>query len=398
VTCPRENLTSETKMLDETTKNRTLAGARIVTLQGVIEGAVDLEDGRIAAVRSGAHPTGAADLAGDFLIPGIVDVHTDHVEAHVFPRAGVQWDFLNALMAHDAVVIAGGTTTVLDSLCVGASMKRPERRDLLVPLVAALERGRTEGVFRADHLLHLRCEICDPDTMDLTDATITSPLVRLVSVMDHTPGDRQSVDREHWLGRMAAEMGLDMTDARAAMAELLDRSARVGAEVRAHVVARTTAAGLPLMSHDDRTPAQVDQAKAEGAAVSEFPTTLEAAAHARALGLAVVMGAPNLLRGGSQSGNVSLRALLEADLCDVLSSDYIPRSPLDAAFAIGFDDSLPQDLARAVAMVTDAPARLAGLTDRGRIAPGLRADLVQVRRIGVHNHVVAVWREGRRVY
>lgn len=248
-------------------RNATLAGARIVTADGVISGAVDIESGRIAAVRPGAHPPGSLDLGGDFLIPGIVDVHTDHVEAHVFPRAGVQWDFLNALMAHDAVVIAGGTTTVLDSLCVGASMKRPERRDLLVPLVAALERGRAEGLFRADHLLHLRCEICDPDTIALTDATIVSPLVRLVSVVDHTPGDRQSLDREHWLGRMAAEMGLDMTDARAAMAELLDRSARVGAEVRAHVVARAQATGLPLMSHDDRTLAQVDQAKAERAVV-----------------------------------------------------------------------------------------------------------------------------------
>jgi alpha-D-ribose 1-methylphosphonate 5-triphosphate diphosphatase len=119
-------------MLDQIARNQTLAGARIVTPTGVIDGALDLEDGRVAGVRPGVSPAGADDLAGDFLIPGIVDVHTDHVEAHVSPRAGVQWDFLNALMAHDAVVIAGGTTTVLDSLCVGASMKRPERRDLLV--------------------------------------------------------------------------------------------------------------------------------------------------------------------------------------------------------------------------------------------------------------------------
>jgi alpha-D-ribose 1-methylphosphonate 5-triphosphate diphosphatase len=385
-------------MLDNSIGRFTLTEAQIVTPDGVIKGAIDIEDGQIAALRPAAQPSAGLDLGGDFLIPGIVDVHTDHVETHVFPRTGVQWDFLNALMAHDAVVIAGGTTTVLDSLCVGASMKRPERRDLLVPLVAALERGRAEGLFRADHLLHLRCEICDPDTIALTDATITSPLVRLVSVMDHTPGDRQSPDREHWLGQMAKEMGLDLVNARDAMAELLDRSARVGAEVRAHVVALTKAAGLPLMSHDDRTRAHVDQACAEGATVAEFPTTLEAAAHARAQGLCVVMGAPNLLRGGSQSGNVALRALLEADLCDVLCSDYIPRSPLDAAFAIGFDDSLPQDLPRAIAMATDAPARLAGLTDRGRIAVGLRADLVQVRRVETHNHIVAVWREGRRVY
>lgn len=389
-------------MFDTEMARVTLTGARIVTPDGVIEGAVDVEEGKIAALRPGGRAAGrfdpGHDFGGDFLIPGIVDVHTDHVETHVFPRSGVTWDLLNALMAHDAVVIAGGTTTVLDSLCVGASIKRPERRDLLVPLVAALERGRADGLFRADHLLHLRCEISDPDTMALTDATITSPLVRLVSVMDHTPGDRQSVDRERWLARMAQDTGQQMDSAREVMAELLDRSARVGAGVRAHVVAQARAAAVPLMSHDDRTPAQVDQALAEGVAVTEFPTTLEAAAHARARGLTVVMGAPNLLRGGSQSGNVSLRRLLEADLCDVLSSDYIPRSPLDAAFAIGADAGLPQDLCRAVGMVTEAPARMAGLTDRGRIAPGLRADLVRVRQSGAHHQVVAVWREGRRVF
>lgn len=385
-------------MLDHFLNRQTLAGARIVTPAGVIEGALDIEDGVIAAIRPGAAPPGSTDLAGDLLIPGIVDVHTDHVETHVFPRAGVQWNCLSALMAHDAVIVAGGTTTVLDSLCVGASMKRPERRDLLLPLVAALEQGRTEGLFRADHLLHLRCEICDPDTVALTDAVIGKAAVRLVSVMDHTPGDRQSLDRELWLDRMAREMGLDPVAARAAMEELLTRSARVGAEVRAHVVARARSAGLPLMSHDDRTVAQVDQAREEGVVVAEFPTTLAAAERARALGLDIVMGAPNLLRGGSQSGNVALRDLLERDLCDVLCSDYIPRSPLDAALMIAEDESLPQDLTRAIGMVTEAPARLAGLTDRGRIAAGLRADLVQVRRVGAHNHVVAVWTKGRRVY
>lgn len=385
-------------MPDHSLNRQTLAGARIVTPAGVIEGALDIEDGVIAAIRPGAEPPGSADLAGDLLIPGIVDVHTDHVETHVFPRAGVRWDSLCALMAHDAVVVAGGTTTVLDSLCVGASIRRPERRDLLVPLVAALERGRAEGLFRADHLLHLRCEICDPDTVALTDAVIGSATVRLVSVMDHTPGDRQSLDRALWLDRMAREMGLEPAAAREAMDELLARSARVGAGVRAHVVARAREARLALMSHDDRTAEQVDQARAEGITVAEFPTTLAAAERARALGLAIVMGAPNLVRGGSQSGNVALRDLLERDLCDVLCSDYIPRSPLDAALMIAEDKTLPYDMTRAIGMVTEAPARMAGLTDRGRIAAGLRADLVQVRRVGAHNHVVAVWTNGRRVY
>jgi len=167
--------------------------------------------------------------------------------------------------------------------------------------------------------------------------------------------------------------------------------------VRADVVARAHAAGLPILSHDDRSAEQVDPAHAEGITVSEFPTTMEAALRARALGVATIMGAPNLLRGGSQSGNVALREVLMADLCDALCSDYVPRSLLDAAFMIGDDDSLPQDFIRAVAMVSDIPAQMAGLTDRGRIEAGLRADLVRVRRMGTHNHVVAVWRQGRRV-
>ena len=385
-------------MFDAEDAGFNLIGGRIVTPQGIIDGTVEVEAGHIVAVRAGHRAGGSGlDMGADYLIPGIIDLHTDHIERHVFPRSGVMWNYLNALMAHDGVVVSGGTTTVFDSLCVGESIKQPERSTMLAPLVAALEKGQKENLFRADHLLHLRCEICDPDTVALTEALIQSPLARVVSVMDHTPGDRQSPDAERWLVHMARELGLNLPEARERMTELLDRSARVGVQVRAHVVARAHAAGLPILSHDDRTAEQVDQAHAEGISVSEFPTTMQAALRARALGVATIMGAPNLLRGGSQSGNVALREVLQADLCDALCSDYVPRSLLDAAFMIGEDDTLPQDLTKAVAMVSEVPAQMAGLTDRGRIAPELRADLVRVRRIGTHNHVVAVWRQGRRV-
>ncbi|MFO7920138.1 MAG: alpha-D-ribose 1-methylphosphonate 5-triphosphate diphosphatase [Nioella sp.] len=374
----------------------TLSGATLITPEGPVEAALRLEAGRIAGL-SASRGEGL-DLTGHILIPGVVDLHTDHVEAHVYPRSTVQWPFLPALMAHDAVVIAGGTTTVFDSLSVGASMKRPERREILAPLVDALENGRRLGMFRADHLLHLRCEISDPETKGLVDATIGRDIARLVSVMDHTPGDRQSVDIEKWFTHMIHEMEIDAEEGRARMQDLLDRSARVGAAVRAHVVGAAHAHALPLMSHDDRTEAHADAAQAEGVTISEFPTTLEAARRARAHGQAIVAGAPNLLRGGSQSGNVAVRALLEEGLVDVLASDYIPRSPLDAAFAIAADTALPYRLQDTVAMISDRPAQLSGLTDRGRIADGLRADLAAVRVVNGQPVVSAVWREGRRVF
>lgn len=383
-------------MLDQAESVTTiLRDARIVTPAGIIDGGLAIEQGRIVDLTTARE---GRSLDGAYLIPGIVDLHTDHVERHTHPRVGVIWDFLPALLAYDAVIVSGGTTTVFDSLSVGAAMQKQERRELLMPLVAAIKDAVARDLFRAEHLLHLRCEISDPATLALVDATIDLPMTRLLSVMDHTPGDRQSPDVEKWFWHMIRDMEVDETEGRVMMEELFDRSEAHGVVVRAHCVAAARRAGVRLMSHDDASTAHVEQALAEACGISEFPTTLEAARRAREVGLQIVAGAPNYLRGGSQSGNVAVAELLSHGLVDVLASDYIPRSPLDAAFRIAADPALPQDLPAALDMVTRAPARLAGLTDRGVIEPGARADLVAVRVDWGQPLVQAVWRNGRQVF
>ncbi|MEO0384905.1 MAG: alpha-D-ribose 1-methylphosphonate 5-triphosphate diphosphatase [Pseudomonadota bacterium] len=376
----------------------TLTNAQLVLPNDVHHGSLTIEAGKIAGFDTDKVGTQTLDLEGDHLVPGIVDLHTDHVETHVHPRSTVRWAFLPALLAHDAVIISGGTTTVFDSLCVGSTMKRPERGEILLPLIEALEEGQAAGAFRAEHLLHLRCEISDADTPQLTADALKHPLAKLVSVMDHTPGDRQSPDVERWFNHMIHEMEISAAEGRAQMDELFERSARIGAENRAKIIGHAKAAGVPVMSHDDRSVAHVDQARAEGVTISEFPTTHVAAKRAQSHGLGTVMGAPNYLRGGSQSGNIAVKELLEAGLVDALASDYVPRSPLDCAFAIADDADLNFDLPSAIALVSRAPARFAGLTDRGSLEIGLRADLVQVRVMDGQPVVRGVWREGVRVF
>ncbi len=378
-----------------TSSAQVFSNARIVTATGVVDGGLAVVDGRVADL---TQATDGLDLNGAFLIPGIVDLHTDHVERHTHPRVGVIWPFLPALLAYDAVVISGGTTTVFDSLSVGASMQKQERRELLKPLVATMRDARARGLFRAEHLLHLRCEISDPATPDLVDATIGFAETQLMSVMDHTPGDRQSPDVEKWFWHMIRDMEVHEDEGREMMDELFERSRTHGAMVRSHCTAAARGARVPLMSHDDRTIDHVDQAIAEGCTISEFPTTLEAARHARARGMKIVAGAPNYLRGGSQSGNVSVAALLAEGLVDALASDYIPRSPLDAAFALAADTSIDLDLPQALHLVTEAPAAMVGLDDRGTLTAGRRADLVAVDVVGGQPVVRAAWRDGQQVF
>jgi alpha-D-ribose 1-methylphosphonate 5-triphosphate diphosphatase len=371
-----------------------LANARVVTGGEVLHGSVLVRDGRIAAVDGGPHASGL-DLEGDLLLPGLVELHTDNFERHLMPRPKVQWPELPALFGHDAEVAAAGITTVYDALGVGDADPDAMRGQNMESVLRALERATREGLLRAEHRLHVRAELPAPNTLELFEPFRGHPLVGLISLMDHTPGQRQWENIEQARVYYCGKKGWSNDKFERAVTESRELQERYATPHRRFFAGYARAQGIALASHDDTRPEHVAEAQAEGVAISEFPTRVEAAAAAHQRGMQIVMGAPNVVRGGSHSGNVAAVELARRGLLDSLSSDYVPASLLMAAFRLvreaGF--GIPQ----AVATVSLNPARAVGLEDRGAIAPGLRADLVQVRMVGDQPLVRAVWRQGLRV-
>lgn len=371
------------------------SNAQIVLPDEVIQGCLVMRDGRIAEIDAGSSRVGD-DIEGDFLIPGLVELHTDHLENHYRPRPGVFWDPLAALHAHDAQIAGSGITTVFDAVRIGSDNDLPDMLTHARALVNAVRAGGDAGWLRAEHFIHLRCELPSHDVVDHFDALANHPTTRLASVMDHTPGQRQFRSLDAYKRFYAKQMGRGPEELQAYLDARLAEHKRYSNPNRQAIVSRARAMGIALASHDDATLAHVEEAEADGVAIAEFPTTLEAASAAHEAGLAILMGAPNVVRGKSHSGNISATDLVEAGLLDILSSDYVPFALLQAVFL------LPQRieglaLSAALATVTANPARAAGLDDRGEIVTGKRADLVRVAAQAPLPVVRGVWREGQRV-
>jgi alpha-D-ribose 1-methylphosphonate 5-triphosphate diphosphatase len=372
-----------------------LANATLVLPGEVRRGGVVIRGGMIAELLpDAAIPAGAEDLDGDHLIPGIVDLHTDNLERQVQPRSNARWPSRSAMLQHDAQCAVAGVTTVFDALCLGDLGFDKDRLRTFHEGVADLDALSGTGLLKSEHFLHLRCEMPARDVITLLDPVAENKLVRMVSLMDHSPGVGQYADLDRYRAMRRREgiaedrIEQRIADLTAQRAELRDRN-------RQGILRRI--AGLPVViaSHDDETEAEIAENHADGIRISEFPVTMAAAQAAHAHDMQVIAGAPNIVRGGSHSGNIAAADLVRAGAVDALASDYVPAALVEAAFQCAADLGIA--LPAAIALVTDRPARMAGLADRGRIAPGLRADLVRVRLFDGLPVVRQVWRTGERV-
>jgi alpha-D-ribose 1-methylphosphonate 5-triphosphate diphosphatase len=378
--------------------SETILGNATLVLPGeTLRGHVRIVDGRIADIGQGsAVPIGAEDCNGDLVMPGLIELHTDNLERHIEPRPKVDWPHAAAIIAHDAELASVGITTVFDALRVGSVVSNAKANygEYARALADEILGLRSAGVLKISHFLHLRAEVCSETLIDELAKFGPEDRVGIVSLMDHTPGARQFRDLSKLKDYYVGKHGISDADWEGHVAAQLALRERVGEAHEAAAVSAARRYGAVLASHDDTETEHVARSAEHGAHFAEFPTTVEAARACHDHGIKVMMGAPNLIRGGSHSGNVAARELAEAELLDIVSSDYVPSSLLSAALMLG---DIWGNLAGGVAAVTLAPAEAVGLADRGRVELDCRADLVRVCRLGQAGAVRGVWVQGIRV-
>lgn len=341
-----------------------------------------------------ARPVGAdeLDLAGCDLLPGFVDLHSDCLEQRARPRPGMELALDGALVELDTEVAGHGITTQFVCVCIEDEFTPYRTVPRAFETATTLERMRPG--LRVDHLLHVRIELTGKE-MEATERLARRPDVGLVSYMVHLPGFGQYRDEGQWqIAQRRALLAREPWREEALARRLTERDRIPG--YRAQVAAIARRGGAVLASHDDVTEEDAREAAALGVAIAEFPVDGEAAAAAVARGLGIVMGAPNARRGRSQHANLSARDALRAGQLTALASDYHPPSLLAALYELERDGDC--SWAEAAALVTSGPARLAGLGDRGRIAPGRRADLTAVRPRGGRPAVLQTWSAGRPAF
>jgi alpha-D-ribose 1-methylphosphonate 5-triphosphate diphosphatase len=360
-----------------------LAGGRTLLAGSALQDCdVFVADGRIVEA---APAQRTLDARGLLVLPGIVDIHGDAFERQLQPRPGVAFAPAIALADTEAQLLANGITTAYHGVTLSWE---PGLRSVSSwrALLAAL--GARE--WACDMRVHLRWEAFNLDALDEALADIAAGRVHLLALNDHTASIVRKLDDPVAGAKYSERAGMPAAEFRALAARVKSREAEV-ADGLTRIAAAARAAAIPIASHDDASIAAREGYRAMGARICEFPMAEEVGDAARSAGDFVVMGCPNVVRGKSHLGWASAAAMAEAGTCSVLSSDYFYPAMMQAAFVLAGRGVL--DLAQAWTLVSTHPAEAAGLADRGRIAPGLRADLVLVDPAGPS--VVATIAAGR---
>lgn len=375
----------------------TLANAKILTAGEEFIGSLNFCNGEIKAVDLGKSVhLGAIDCEGDYISPGLVELHTDNLERHLQPRPGVNWPLRASVLAHDRELAGTGITTVFDAVRVGSitSNEKAGYRKYARQTATEINQLTAQGALKISHFIHLRAELCTETMAEELDEFSDQDHIKMISMMDHTPGQRQFRDVTKLVEYLSDKHHMNDKEVKEHFEMLKGLQREFGAKHRAHTVEKANLLKALLASHDDTTIDDVIDSAKDGARVAEFPTTFDAAQASHDRNIAVMMGAPNIVRGGSHSGNVAAYELDDHNLINILSSDYVPFSLLLGAVILGLRNG---NIARGLATVTQAPAAVAGLDDRGIFEVGRRADIVRFKVAADEPILGSVWCNGTQV-
>lgn len=359
--------------MTQSSRRTTIAGGTVVTPTSTIEdGTVTFADGLIVSVGTESNETPDVDATGKYVLPGIIDLHGDDIEHHLFPRPGERVDDTVALDRCDIASASAGITTKYHAI---AFEEAPDdnRSVTLARTIADRVRDydRKQGA-RVDNRVHLRCELTNPTAVKTVEEQLSSGS-DLVSLVSHVPGSGQFAGENSLKQRY--EGGSEVTES--SLKRLQSRRSEVPAneiQLRAHrIVEKATESNAVVASHDDEDASTVERTAKIGADISEYPLSIRAARRASELGMDVVMGAPNVVRGGSMWDGPNANRAIDDGVVDILCSDFRPQSMLSAVFV---DNG--ETLSDRVRRVSTAPAVVVGLYDRGRLEPGARADVIVV--------------------
>ncbi|MEO1375930.1 MAG: phosphonate metabolism protein PhnM [Cyanobacteria bacterium J06635_10] len=358
-------------------------------------GTLVVKNGIISDIQPGISSHGV-DGGGDYLMPGLIELHTDNLEKCMSPRPGIRWPLEAAAAYHDRNLASAGITTVCDAIAIGDAAAGSARLTQFTPMIDVICQGQAKGRFAVEHLLHLRCELSFEKVYEETEKYADNPLLSMISLMDHTPGQRQFVRIDKFKEYYMGKHGISPAEMEEFIKFRQQEQKKYAPKNRQALVALSHAKGISLATHDDATIEHVQEAIENKAVIAEFPTTLEAAKASHNEGLKVLMGAPNLVLGGSHSGNVSAMELVLQDLVDVISSDYVPQSLLQSIFIIARKTGKP--IYQTMRLVNSNPAASIYLfQDRGSLEVGKRADLITVHDDGVVPRLMSTVCQGKRV-
>ncbi|MDO9163603.1 MAG: alpha-D-ribose 1-methylphosphonate 5-triphosphate diphosphatase [Methylococcaceae bacterium] len=372
-----------------------ITNARLVLADQVMDQAsLLIEDGQITAINpSAVKAAQSIDLGNRYLLPGMIDLHADALEKDIEPRPNVHFPLEFAIAQADKRNAAAGITTVFHSLSFANAELGLRNNAMAADIVRAIHAFNGKGL--VDNRVHTRYEITDPTALPVLLELLDEDSVHLLSIMDHTPGQGQFKDMRAYQDYLQKSYQKTEAETQAIIDDKLAQAEAAQIRVK-QLIAHAHAKNVHVASHDDDCPDKVAEIKALGVHISEFPINLETARYAIEHGMRTIMGAPNILRGKSQSGSMKAQDAIEHGVASCLCSDYAPASLLAAVFLLEQRGVL--SLPEAVQLVSLNPAQALGLADRGEIAVGKRADLVCVDFVEAYPQTRQTWVNGQPVY